>query len=187
MPGRGWYVLAAAIFLAGMIGSVWYAVTRVVGMESGLIQIVVPGTADLELKQRGTYTIFHERTSQVDGRLYTANDIAGLRVAVRSVASGQDIALRRPAASSTYTFSGRSGASAFAFTVDVPGTYRVTAAYDDGRPQPQTVLAVGTGLFSGLFTTIAVSGAIALVGTAVAMIMFIVVLLKRRKALRGYA
>lgn len=99
----------------------------------------------------------------------------------------RDIPLRRPTASSTYNFAGRSGASAFVFDVDAPGTYRLTAGYDDGRPQPETVLAVGTGFISGLFSTIALSGGIALAGTGLAMAIFIVVLLRRRRALQSAA
>ncbi|MCW5748324.1 MAG: hypothetical protein KIT36_19205 [Alphaproteobacteria bacterium] len=184
MPSRGWYVVAAVVLVAAVVAAVWLAVARVGGMQGGLTQIVVPGSADLELTRPGTYTIFHERTSQVDGRIFSSSDISGLRVAVRSVANGRAIAVRRPTGSTSYNFSGRSGQSVLAFDIDAPGTYRLTAGYDDGRTRPQAVLAVGTGFVSGLLATIALSFGIALAGVAVAMVIFIVVLLKRRRALQ---
>ncbi|HJQ60939.1 MAG TPA: hypothetical protein VJ890_28805 [Vineibacter sp.] len=185
MPSRAWYVLAVAIVIGALVAAVWLAVARVGTVGAGLTQIVVPGGADLQLVARGTYTIFHERTSQVDGRLYSGGDVAGLRVAVWSSGAGRNVTLRPAAARSTYNIGGRSGVSLLVFEVDAPGLYRLTAAYDDGRTQPQVVLAVGTGLFSGVLAIIALSGGIALAGTAVALLIFIVVLLRRRRALRG--
>ena len=104
---------------------------------------------------------------------------------VRSVETGRTIAVRRPSGSSSYEFGGRSGRSVLAFDIDKPGTYRLTAGYDDGRTQPQAVLAVGTGFVSGLLATIAMSFGIALAGVAAALVIFIVVLLKRRRALQA--
>jgi hypothetical protein len=187
MPSRGWYVLAAVIFVGAMAGAVWFAIARAGGIEAGLQQVVVPGGADLNLRTPGTYTIFHERTSRVGGQLYTADDISGLRVTIRSAAAGREIPLRRPSGSSTYNLRGRSGTSVFAFDVDTPGIYRLTGAYGDGRQEPRTVLAVGTGFLADVVSILAISGGIALAGTAISMTMFIIVLLKRRKVRRGYA
>jgi hypothetical protein len=187
MPGRGWYVLAAAILVGSIAGAVWFGAGRVANIDSSLIQVVVPGGADLDLKVRGTYTIFHERRSQVGGTLYNVEDVSGLRVRIRAAASGRDIALRRPAAQSTYSFGGRSGVSMLAFDVEAPGMYRLDAAYDDGRRQPQTVLAVSTGFLGGLFATIAIAGGITLAGVGVAVTIFIVVLLRRRRAMQAAA
>jgi len=187
MPSRGWYVVAAVILIAAVAGAVAIVVSRIGNVGAGLVQIVVPGGADLDLQQPGSYTIFHERTSTVAGRIYTAPSISGLRVTVRSVAAGRDIAVKRPGGSSRYDFGGRSGTSVLAFDVDAPGRYRLDAAYDDGRQQPQTVLAVGTGFVSGLLTTIALSLGVAFGGIAIALVIFIVVLLKRRHALMAGA
>ncbi len=183
MPSRVWYVVAAAILIASVAGAVWLAVSRIGNVGAGLVQVVVPGSADLDLKQAGSYTIFHERVSTVDGRVYTAPSVSGLRVTVRSVATGREIATRRPGGSSRYDFGGRSGTSVLAFDVDAPGTYRLEAAYEDGRQQPQTVLAVGTGFVSGLLATIALALGVVFIGIAVAALIFIVVLLKRRRVL----
>jgi hypothetical protein len=184
MPGRGWYVLAVLIVLGSLAGAVALAVTRLGGIGAGLVQVVVPGGATLDLKAPGTYTIYHERTSQIDGRLYTSGDISGLRVTVRAADGGRSIAVRPPSGSSTYNLAGRSGTSVLAFTIEAPGSYRIEAGYDDGRREPRAVLAVGTGFVTGLLVTIGLSAAIALAGLAVALTIVIVVLLKRRQLLR---
>ncbi|MBL8673949.1 MAG: hypothetical protein IPK81_12270 [Rhodospirillales bacterium] len=185
MPGRIWYFVAAAIFVASIAGAVWIAIARTGGMTAGLTQIVVPGGATLELKTPGTYTIFHERTSQVDGRVYESTGISGMRVAVRSVATGKSLVVRSPSGSSTYNFGGRSGRSVLAFDVDQPGAYELTAGYDDGRREPRTVLAVGSGFLGALFATIALSMGIAFAGIAAALLIAIITLLRRRRALRA--
>ncbi len=91
MTSRAWYFVAALIGIAGIAGAVLVLIARLGGMTEGLTQIVVPGGADLDLKQAGTYTIYHESTSTVGGRVYQSNGISGLRVVVRSADSGQPI------------------------------------------------------------------------------------------------
>jgi hypothetical protein len=187
MPSRAWYVVAVLVAVGAIAAAVWLAVSRIGGMADGLVQVVVPGSADLMLDKPGTYTIFHERVSQAGGRLYTSESISGLRVTVRSGKTGNDVALRRTATSSQYNLGGRSGISAFAFDIDAPGTYRLTAAYDDGRQQPRTVLAVGTGFVGGLLSTIGLVLAVAFGGMAAGIVIAVVVLLKRRRVSGGMA
>jgi hypothetical protein len=185
MPSRGWYIVAALILIGAIAGAVWMAVSRIGGITAAMVQIVVPGGADLDLKSAGTYTIFHERTSHVGDRVYTAADVSGLRVRVRSAATGQEIAVKPPTGSATYNFDGRAGTAVLAFDIGAPGTYRLDAGYADGRLQPQTVLAVGTGFFSGLFAAIALSIGMVLAGIAAAAVLVVVVVLKRQRARRG--
>jgi hypothetical protein len=182
MPSRAWYIVAAIIGVGAIAAAGWLLVVRLGSIGAGLVQILVPGSADLELKTAGTYTIFHERTSQLDGRIYTSTDVSGLRVTVRDVAGGRELAMRRPAGSSTYDFGGRSGVAILAFTVETPGTHRLVAAYEDGRSRPQAVLAVGAGFIGGLVTTILLSVGLVMLGLAVAVLIVIVVVLKRRRA-----
>ncbi|MGH6915851.1 MAG: hypothetical protein ACREH3_19345, partial [Geminicoccales bacterium] len=85
MPGRQWYVFAAAIFVVGIALSVRYLFTSVGELGDELPQIVVPGAAELSLQEPGTYTIFHEHESIVDGRYYsTRENLSGLEVGVVS-------------------------------------------------------------------------------------------------------
>jgi hypothetical protein len=187
MTSRAWYFVAALIGIGGIVGAVVVLIAHLGSMTAGLTQIVVPGGADLDLKQAGTYTIYHERTSTVGGRVYQSNGISGLRVAVKSAGTGQPITLRRPTGTSQYNVNGRSGFSALVFDISTPGKYRLDAAYDDGRQQPQTVLAVGTGFVGGLLTTIFLAIGLFFAGLAAAIALAVVVRLRRRRLFAAHA
>ncbi len=183
-PSRWWYLGAVAIALAGFAGSVTLIGLRSVAMVDELIQVVVPGEAELTLREPGTYMIFHEQRYVVGDRLYVSDNIFGLRVAVQSATTGKEIPIAPTATSETYEMGGRSGVSAFAFDIPEPGRYRLVAAYEDGRAEPLAVLAVGHDFIARSNTTILGSLAIMFTCIAVAIVM-VVVVLRRRSAARA--
>jgi len=186
-PSRWWYLLAVAIGLAGFAGMAAFMHPRMLGMADELIRVVVPGEAELALDELGTYTIFHEQRSVVGDRLYVSDNISGLRVAVNSANTGDDIPIAPTAMSQTYSFGSRSGASVFAFNISEPGRYRLVAAYDDGRTEPQAVFAIGHGFLAGLMITILGSLAILFACIAAAVVVAVVVSQKRKAARRAAA
>ena len=121
--------------------------SRLSGLGEGLVQVVVPGEAELTL-DKGGYTIFHESRSTVDGRIYSVDGISDLGVTLTS-AAGEPVTLTPTSMSSTYEFAGRSGAAVLEFDIENPGVYLLSVAYREGTTGPQTVLAVGKGLISG--------------------------------------
>ena len=80
----------------------------------------------LTLDEPGTYTIYHEADSAVDGKLYSAPNIAGLSVKVAAEGSGQAIAVVEPGFNSSYGIGGHSGKSVLAFDIVSPGRYRLS-------------------------------------------------------------
>lgn len=150
-PSRLWYLLAAVVFIAGFAGMGTVLFNSLASLGDGLVQIVVPGEKKLVL-EAGRHTIFHERQSTVDGRIFNVENIAGLGVDLTS-AAGDPIALS-PASAGTYQFGGRSGSAVLQFDIEQPGEYLLSAAYREGASGPQTVLAVGKGFVGGLVTTI---------------------------------
>jgi hypothetical protein len=185
-PSRWWYLLAVAIALAGFTGMAAFMLPRLLGIADELIQVVVPGETELTLEEPGTYTIFHEQRSVVGDRLYVSDNISGLRIVVKSATTGNAIPIAPTAASQTYSFGSRSGKSAFAFNIPEPGRYRLVAAYDDGRAEPQAVLTIGHGFLAGLMIIILGSLAIVFACMAVAVVL-VVVVWRRRKAARTAA
>lgn len=185
MPGRIWYWVAGAVFLAGMAGAALFLVPKLSGIGDRFTRVVVPGSAELALAEPGWYTIFHEARSVVDGTLYQVEDISGLSVSVAALPGLQPVALSEPATSGSYDIGGHAGVSVLAFEVEHPGRFRLTAAYADGRAEPRTVLAVGQGfvgeLLRAIFGTVGIG--FASIGAAVAI--WVVTLLKRRNALRA--
>lgn len=171
MPSRAWYVVAAVIFFGAVAGGIGFLLSGLGSLGAGLVQVVVPGSADLDLKEAGTYTVFHEYASQADGRVLMSSDITGLRVTVRPIGGGRDIAVTPPSGRTRYSLGGRSGRSVLAFAIETPGMYRLSAQYDDGRREPQAVLAVGSGFAGGLLTTIIATLAIVFAGLTTAIIL----------------
>lgn len=181
MPSRKGYLVAVGVFVVGMIGFAAFLFFGLRGLGDELPRFVVPGTTELDLNQTGTYTIFHESESVVDGRVYTPADASGLYVEVVSAETGESISLDTPGASSSYTLGGRSGRAVLTFEVEEPGAYRLVAGYPDGSG-PETVLAVGHGFGRRLFMTVAGSIAIAFGSAGIALVIAVVTFVRRRRA-----
>lgn len=178
-PGRIWYLVGLAIFIAGMATMAVFLLSRLTGMEDGLTRVVVPGEHTITLAA-GTYTIFHETQSVIDGKIYSSSGLSGLTVSV-AAPDGATIPLT-DASSGRYSFSGHTGFAVFDFAAPTAGDYVLAARYDDGATGPETVLAVGTGFLSAILVTVLGSLAFAFGGAIIAAIIMVGVLVRRRRA-----
>ena len=181
-PGRIWYLLGLLVFLAGMAGMGVFLYDRLTGMADGLTRVIVPGEKAMALAP-GKYTIFHERQSVVDGRIFDSSGLGGLAVTVTGP-DGAAVAIAPATVSGRYSFGSHIGFAAFDFTVATAGDYTVAGRYPDGAAGPETVLAVGGGFMGSLFGTIFGGLAIAFGGAVVAAAIMVTVLVRRRRA--GY-
>src|SRR5262249_16104346 len=172
-----WFVVAGAIAVAGFIVAGLYLWPRLGSVDAGMIRVVVPGSAAIVLDKPGTYTIFHEKQSVVDGR-YASDTVAGLRVELVAQATGAPVHLLRPTNSTRYSMGGRQGASIFVFTVAQPGRYRLETDMTGG----QAVLAIGQGTAWATFTLVSGAIAIAFAGLAIAGIIVALVIWQRMRA-----
>lgn len=185
-PGRWWYLLAAAVLLAGMAGAAAFLFPQLERLERALVRVIVPGAAELKLEQPGRYTVFHEFEGVVDGRYYAAPEVVpGLGVGVIAAESGEPVPVEPPGGRMSYSIGGRSGVSMVSFEIQEPGAYRFFAAYGDRRTEPQVVLAVGQGFGGKLAFVIGVTIAIGFGSFALAAAIFGVIHVKRRKASRA--
>src|SRR5436190_20058677 len=146
-----WFVVAGVIALAGLVAAALYLVPRIGAVDQGTIRTVMPGSAVLVLDKPGSYTIFHERRSVVDGRYYASDSADGLRVTLVTDPRGAPVALVEPKMSSSYHMGSREGQSIFAFDIAEPGRYRLSASLANGAAEPKVVLAVSQGLVGGIF------------------------------------
>ena len=179
-PGIGYYGLAVLIIVLGFAafaGSIYSGITDA---ESGLLQMVAPGGANLFLKEPGEYIIFYENNSYLNGTLYsTGEQMSGLEILVKEKATGIDLATYPAKSSFTYSLGNRSGRSIMAFTTPRAGIYQVNASYS-GRAGPRIVLAIGKGIVEGIFSSIIISLA-ALFGSIVIAAVITFVTYRRRK------
>jgi len=181
---RRWYLVAVALALLGLGGAALFVLPRLGSMDSGLTRVVVPGEARLDLLP-GTYTVFHEHRSVVNGRLYDVGETAaGLTFRIEN-AAGEGVPLSS-APSTRYSISGHEGYSVAAFAVDHAGQYTLKAGYDK-QPGPDTVLAIGQGVIGAVFGLVLGTISIAFIGCGAAIVLACVTYVKRRKAREAIA
>ncbi|MGH6771361.1 MAG: hypothetical protein ACRECO_20345 [Xanthobacteraceae bacterium] len=180
-PGRIWYLVAVLIAVAGWVGMAMVLFSGISGSAERMIRVLVPGQAELTLGEQGSYTIFHEYRSTLDGRVYNVEGVSGLQVTVREKGTGTTVPLTS-SASSNYTIGSYAGRSLFNFEVRRPGVYVLAASYDRGRTEPQTVLAIDRGFVGNLIATILLAFGSAFGGMALGIATFIIVFVKRRRA-----
>jgi len=159
------------------------------GLGGALTQVVVPGSATLTLDETGTYTIFHEYRSIVNGRIYSNTSMSSMDCTLTSNATGASIPLQIASINSTYEFGRRAGQSVMQFDIAEPGAYTLTCRYPSGAAEPQIVLAIGHNLIGDIFGAVfgvfgTVFGALAVVfgSIIVALIIVIVVTVRRQRA-----
>ncbi len=182
-----WFVVAGLIALAGFAGALFYVMPRLAAFDAAMMRVVVPGDAVLVLDKPGSYTIYHEKKSTVDGRYYASDAVNGLALALTSEATGAPVKLAVPSTEKSYTVGNRSGTSIYAFTIDQPGRYRLAATLAGGRSDPKAVLAVDHGMFGAMIGTIFGTIAIAFAGLGVAGAIVVAVLWQRSKAAKPVA
>jgi hypothetical protein len=175
------FIVAGLVFLAGLIGFVVFLFLSLGGMGDNLIQVVVPGEQEIQLKEAGSYTVFHEYRSAIGGRIYSGSEgIPGLECALTSKKTGNPIPLAPASTASRYDYGGRSGVSVLEFSVHEPGDYVFRASYPSGQGGSQAVLAIDHGFVGKIVLT--VFGAIGILfGSIVTSVVIIVwALIKRR-------
>lgn len=187
MTSRAWYAVAAVVFVASAVGALWILLAGIGGIGDSVVRVVVPGVATLNLDEAGSYTIFHESRSVIDGVIYTADNVNGLRVTLTAESSGKPVAITQPSMSSHYSISGHEGASILAFDIAEPGRYRLSAAYDGAASRGRTVLAIEHGFVAKLLRTIAGTVATGLLGLVAAVVIAAITFAKRRRLKRQAA
>ena len=181
-PSRIWYFVAVLVLGAGVGLFAWLLIGGLTDIGGSLQRVVVPGEHVLRLDEPGTYTVFNEYNSVVDGKVYSSpRGLTGLRCTLTRKSDGTEIPLTQPGATSRYSMNGRSGVSLLNFEVDTPGEYVLTTTLDGG-PDAQGVLAVGQGFVGKLLGVIFTCIAVLLAGVGLSVTILVVTLAKRSRA-----
>jgi ABC-type glycerol-3-phosphate transport system permease component len=181
-PSSLYYGLAILIIAIGFAVFAWTIYSSVSGASSELMQVVVPGSADLDLNEPGEYTVFYENQTYVNGKFYSSGgQIPGLQIRVTEKATGRELSTNPSPGSFTYSFGSRSGRSIMAFQVERPGIYRINASYPSGKG-PEAVLAVGHGFTESIFSSVVIALAALFGSIAIAAIVVYATYTRRKKA-----
>lgn len=168
-----------------LIGGGFFAYTTFHGLmhvTDSLIQIVVPGRAELSLKGGDTYTVFLEEQSVMNGKIYsTSQSIEGLECRVTSQQNGTSIGIGQPSTNTSYEVNGRSGHSVLEFRTPKDGKYLFACDYGENSKGPDVVVAVGTGVGGAISRTV-LEGLAAFFGGcgACITILLVVVVMRQR-------
>jgi hypothetical protein len=179
-PGKIGYLIALLILLLGCGGSGYLLYDGITSLTEELTRVVVPSESSIALDKAGTWTVFHESPSILDGRTFNAPFPDGATVTLVGE-GGDEVPMSAPVGNFNYDFAGRSGVAIGRLEVDQPGTYELRVEYPAGAPSDETVLALGHE--KGKATTKTVLGiAGILVSGFVAMIIFLIVVIMRSRS-----
>lgn len=183
-PSRIFYGISVLVFAVGLglflfvLLNGIFSVVEKIGM-----QVIVPGTEIIELKEAGKYSIFYEYESVIDGKIYSSNSIYGLKCTLKDVNTGDFITLSNSKSNFNYSVNGREGRSVLEFVIDKPGKYEFEAWYETENDN-KAVLAIGKGFGSTLFVTILLSFITLFGSLATSIIIFVITFVKRRKSMQ---
>ncbi len=163
-----------ALVFGGAMG--WFALSL---FRAPQIRVTVPGTHEILLNDTGKYTIFWEYRSSVNGKQYSIADLPRGSVSIVQKDTQQSVPVSSPPSSkTTYSIGSRAGMSIAEFSISRSGVYVITAAYDSGQTQPETVFAIGRfDAFLVIVRTLVISFAGLVAGALVILRTFA----KRRK------
>ena len=180
-PSALFYVLAVAIIVTGAALGIFLFLKSLARVDDAP-QLVVPGEHALDLDETGTYDVFVESHSVIDGQVYSnPSGVPGMSFYLRRPETGQEVTLEAQTSRLTYSFGDRSGRGILNFTIDEPGSYVLTAAYTSENGPP-AVLSVVREFGAGLLTAILGGLASVVVSLGLGLTMIILVSIKRRKA-----
>ncbi len=147
-PGCWMFISAAFLIFCGLLAigvGITVFVLDLAKMAKGMQRVVVPGSGKLKLDAPGSYTVFHEYRSKIEGRAHTSQaGLANLDCTVTDP-NGEDVPLAPVNGSMTYNVGSRSGRAVWVFYADQPGTYTLNGARPGGATKPKAVLAVVGG------------------------------------------
>lgn len=186
-PGRWWYLVAVLVALAGLAVAGLLVLKTILGAGKDLQRVVMPGEVEVLLDEPGTYTIYYEYRSVVDGRMFATagSDVSALQVSVEEVATGEGVSLTPPGGNVEYEFGPHAGRAVFNFEVEQPGGYVVAAGYPEGSEGPEVVLAIGQGVGRRIAAGLLAAIGIPFVAFGLAVAIAVVTHMKRRRARRA--
>jgi hypothetical protein len=187
-PSAAWYWIGAILIFLGIAGAAGLITTGLVSTSRTVDRFgrfVWNGVPQpLTFEKGGTYTVYYEHDSKVDGVRYQTPE--GLKNSINMsftpAGGGQPILLRPSNDTASFSFSGRVGQSIGKVTIPEGGTY-IAEVQVTGYDGP-IVIAIGKGVLGKLIGFVLGGLAIGAVGFVSGLVILIVTGVKRGKRKR---
>jgi hypothetical protein len=157
-PTRQGYLWSGIIFLIGIVGTVALAAVfffGLTGLADDLDRMVAPGQEQVELDDTGTWVLFYEYESRIDGVSYSSQrNPPPMDIEITRVFDGESIPVQTARGESTYSLRHHSGEAIHHFSIDEPGLYELSISYVDEDREGEFVIAYGEGIGRTLLTSI---------------------------------
>jgi hypothetical protein len=148
------FVFAGIIFISFIGLFIYVLISGISETRSSIQRFQVPGSAVLEIKEVGTYSLFHEYASVYEGKEYYVNNLPSFNLAIRPLGSTREIETTPLAGVMTYNFGSIQGRAIRNFEITQPGQYEFTFTYQDRSPTPKTIMAISSDLVYRILKTI---------------------------------
>lgn len=179
VPGRFWYVIASILFFGSLIVPVPVALWSLFSGDEAAPRLIAPETKTFSLS-RGTYTVFSDSRAVINGEIVLSQgSISGLRLTVRG-AGGKEIPVEAASVGSRYNYGGQTGFAVLQFSIPESGDYTITADYREKAANNRALLSIRKDFVGGLVSTILLTVGLSLLGTFLAVFIFLRTLWKRR-------
>jgi uncharacterized membrane protein len=176
-PGRVWYLLALALFAAGVAWLI-VGIMSVVSTVNDLQRVPLPAGGTVSLSHSGSYTIYYEGPGAQSG------DIPSFHIRVAPASSGAAVSgLTQYGATVTYHIGSHQGRAVFTLHVTSPGRFAVTTA---GAPAAGADLAIGGSIGSGIVSALLPAIPLIILGLLGGLLVLVIRIVRGRSLRRGY-
>ena len=174
-PGRIWYLLPVALFVAGVAWLI-VGIVGIVNTVDGLQRVPVPAGGTITLSHSGGYTIYYEGQGAQNGAIPRFN----IRITPASSGAGVP-SLRQYGSQVTYNIGSRHGRAVLSLNITHPGTFRVTVT---GNPAPGADLAFGGSIANGIVGALLPGLPLILIGVLGAVLLLVIRIVRKRSLQR---
>lgn len=146
-PQLKWYGISVLFALTGVVIIIFYSITKFEDFFSALAQIKVPGAEDVTLVKKGAYLIFHEYSTEYEGKSYTGKPgLDRLVFSITGKKSGKQITLKPSKAGHNFDLFGRKGVAIYFFEIEQAGIYTISATEKTKNSGAPAIISISNQL-----------------------------------------
>jgi hypothetical protein len=192
-PSAGWVVFGILLIVAGIAGAIALFVAGFFRMSDtieGFGRFAFDSDVDgwtVEFENSGTYTIYYEWESEVDGRTISGDEDPprGLEITVTDE-SGEEIELDERDVDETYELPDFSGRALYEIDIDESGSFRFDVQTREENPD-DFAIAIGKGALASIVPFVLGGVGVGLLGVILGVLMIVITLVKRKRFKRRAA